>query len=72
MPLGAVTGKPHRLTANRGKSFIGHYVLGMGFLMDPAKAKELIKSEEQRSIVSFSQRIRIERHLEFIAGSLDY
>ena len=32
---------PHRLKANRGKSFIGSYVLGMGFTFDDTDKKEV-------------------------------
>ena len=36
-PPGATEGKPHRLIANGGKSLIGSYVLGMGFVLEPGK-----------------------------------
>jgi len=35
-------GKPFRLAANGGQSFIGSYVLGMGFTMSPEDAQRLI------------------------------
>ena len=31
-------GTPYRLKANEGKSFIGSYVLGMGFVLEPEEA----------------------------------
>lgn len=52
-PIGNVSGKPYRLKANEGKSFIGHYVLGMGFLMEPEKAHELIKRNPKNKDVLF-------------------
>ena len=36
---GTVSGPPHHLTANAGKSFIGSYVLGMGFVLMPEEAR---------------------------------
>ena len=39
---GRVTGPPQRLKANEDKSFIGSYVLGMGFVLDPVEAAALI------------------------------
>lgn len=35
-------GEPLPLRQNEGKSFIGSYILGMGFTMDPEKAQQLI------------------------------
>jgi hypothetical protein len=52
-PLGAVAGKPYRLKANTGKSFIGHYVLGLGFLMELSKAEELIARNSKNREVLF-------------------
>ena len=39
---GTVSGPPHRLAANAGKSFIGSYVLGMGFVLDARRSQRLI------------------------------
>jgi hypothetical protein len=39
---GTVEGAPKRLAANAGKSFIGSYVLGMGFVLTPEEAQALI------------------------------
>jgi len=41
-PPGRLQGKPFRLKANENKSFIGSYVLGMGFVMEPEEAAALI------------------------------
>jgi len=37
-----VSGNPHRLTMNAGQSFIGSYVLGLGFVVSPDEARGLI------------------------------
>ena len=39
---GRVSGPPKRLKANEGKSFQGSIVLGMGFVLDPAEAADLL------------------------------
>jgi hypothetical protein len=52
-PLGKVSGRPYRLKANEGKSFIGHYVLGMGFLMQPPEAEALISKDAKNKAVLF-------------------
>ena len=50
---GRVEGKPYRLAANADKSFIGSYVLGMGFVLDPEQAKALIKKDKRNKQVLF-------------------
>lgn len=40
---GTVSGPPHRLAANAGKSFQGSNVLGMGFVLKPDEAMHLIE-----------------------------
>lgn len=50
---GAVFGPPHRLAANAGKSFIGSYVLGMGFVLDPDEAHRLIDKNPRNKDVLF-------------------
>lgn len=50
---GDVCGRPYRLKANEGKSFIGHYVLGMGFLLQPADAKALVEKDGKNRDVLF-------------------
>jgi hypothetical protein len=48
-----VTGNAHRLNANRGKSSIGSYVLGMGFTMEPDRALGLIEEDPRNAEVLF-------------------
>ncbi|MDQ0777615.1 hypothetical protein QF026_006081 [Streptomyces aurantiacus] len=48
-----VAGRPHRLTQNQGIAFIGSYVLGLGFTMDPAAAQALIAKDEQYREILF-------------------
>ena len=37
---GTVVGPPQRLASNTGKSFIGSYVLGMGFVIEPERRSD--------------------------------
>ncbi|WP_434740285.1 Eco57I restriction-modification methylase domain-containing protein [Micromonospora sp. SH-82] len=47
-----VTGNPYRLERNTGISFIGSYVLGLGFTMEPEKAAALrAKDERNREVI---------------------
>ena len=48
-----VVGTPHRLAANSGKSFIGSYVLGMGFVLEPEEAKRIIEGNPRNKAVLF-------------------
>lgn len=48
---GAVVGNPHRLAANAGKSFKGHNVYGMGFVMEPDAARALIARDARNAAV---------------------
>ncbi len=50
---GLTVGNPHRLKANEGKSFIGSYVLGMGFVLEPEQAQELIAKDPRNADVLF-------------------
>jgi hypothetical protein len=50
-PLSRVAGSPERLLANSGKSFIGFYVLGLGFTMSPSAAATLIDRDPRNSDV---------------------
>ena len=50
---GTVSGPPHRLAANAGKSFIGSYVLGMGFVLEPDEAQQLIDKNPRNKDVLF-------------------
>ena len=40
-----VSGEPFRLAENADKSFIGSYVLGMGFVLEPKEAQELLAKD---------------------------
>ncbi len=48
-----VTGNPYRLTANADQSYIGSYVLGTGFLLEPEQAQELIDKDPRNAEVLF-------------------
>jgi methylase of polypeptide subunit release factors len=50
---GTVSGTPYRLTANKGKSFQGSIVLGMGFVLSPEQALELIARNPRNRDVLF-------------------
>ncbi len=52
-PPGTVSGNPYRLKANEGKSFIGSYVLGMGFVLEPEEAQRLIEKDARNKDVLF-------------------
>jgi hypothetical protein len=53
VPASRVSGKPHQLAANADKSFIGSYVLGMGFVLTPEEAQGLIVKDERNRDVLF-------------------
>ncbi len=46
-------GNPYRLAANANKSFIGSYVLGMGFVLTPDEAQALIDKDPRNADVLF-------------------
>jgi hypothetical protein len=48
---GETDGKPYRLATNAGKSSIGSYVLGMGFVLAPEEAEELIDRDPRNGDV---------------------
>lgn len=50
---GRASGNPYRLSANAGKSFIGSYVLGLGFTMTPDEAAQLIRKDPRNGEVIF-------------------
>ena len=50
---GAVEGRPYRLAANEDKSFVGSYVLGMGFILAPEEAERLIEQDSRNRDVLF-------------------
>jgi hypothetical protein len=52
-PGSRVSGSPERLAANAGISFIGSYVLGLGFTMQPEQAKELLRRDTRNRDVLF-------------------
>ncbi|MFQ6852348.1 type IIL restriction-modification enzyme MmeI [Streptomyces sp. 35M1] len=52
-PKSRATGNPHRLAENAGKSFIGSYVLGKGFILLPEKAQSLIAKDARNRDVLF-------------------
>lgn len=52
-PESRATGNPARLKVNEGQSFIGSYVLSLGFTMEPARARELIESDPRNAEVLF-------------------
>ncbi|KAB8145737.1 restriction endonuclease [Chloroflexia bacterium SDU3-3] len=49
----AASGTPFRLKANENKSFIGSYVLGMGFVLEPDEAQALIERDPRNKDVLF-------------------
>ena len=50
---GKAIGNPHRLASNAGKSFIGSYVLGMGFVLQPEEAQALVAKDARNADVLF-------------------
>jgi hypothetical protein len=52
-PPGSVSGRPHRLAANAGKSFQGSIVLGMGFVLEPEEAQRLLDKDPRSLNVLF-------------------
>jgi methylase of polypeptide subunit release factors len=48
-----VSGRPFRLVANQGKSFIGSYVLGKGFILESEQAHDLIERDHRNKDVLF-------------------
>lgn len=50
-PAGRVEGKPHRLAANAGVAFIGSFVNGIGFVLDPDEARALIDEDPRNADV---------------------
>ncbi len=50
---GRVNGIPERLVGNAGLAFIGCYVLGMGFVVEPDEAQEWIAADARNAEVLF-------------------
>jgi hypothetical protein len=52
-PPGIIVGSPYRLKRNKNISFIGSYVLGDGFILEPEEAKNLInKNPKNKEVLS--------------------
>ncbi|MFC2757844.1 Eco57I restriction-modification methylase domain-containing protein [Propionibacterium acidifaciens] len=52
-PAGRVEGKPERLAENESIAFIGCYVLGKGFILEPEEAQEWIAEDPRNAEVLF-------------------
>jgi hypothetical protein len=52
-PASRVSGNPERLVANAGLSFQGSIVLGLGFTMEPDRARELMAEDPRNADVLF-------------------
>jgi len=52
-PAARVFGNPERLVANVGRAFVGVFVLGMGFTMEPGRATELMEKDRRNAEVLF-------------------
>jgi hypothetical protein len=52
-PPGKISGKPYPLAANAGKSFVGSYVLGMGFVLEKQEAQLLLEKDPRNREVLF-------------------
>ena len=52
-PASRVAGHPQRLSANSGGSFIGSYVLGLGFVLEPEEALSLIETDDRNREVLY-------------------
>lgn len=52
-PAGRVEGKPERLAENAGIAFIGCYVLGKGFILEPEEAQAWIAEDPHNAEVLF-------------------
>ncbi|MCL7458238.1 SAM-dependent DNA methyltransferase [Micromonospora sp. MSM11] len=52
-PAGQVEGTPAQLTENENRAYIGCYVLGMGFILEPEEAQAWITEDERNAEVLF-------------------
>ncbi|MEU1050752.1 hypothetical protein ABZ400_37265 [Streptomyces sp. NPDC005897] len=52
-PLSQAAGKPYELAENENRAFIGSYVSGSGFILEPKHAQELIQKESKNKEVLF-------------------
>ena len=48
-----IDGNPNRLAANAGSSFVGSYILGTGFTLDPKEASSLVDADLRNRDVLF-------------------
>src|SRR5207248_7849553 len=63
---------PERLVANAGKSFIGSYVLGMGFTFDDTDTNGIATPiAEMRRIIAKDPRNRSEEHTSELQSPYD-
>jgi Eco57I restriction-modification methylase/MmeI, target recognition domain len=52
-PASRISGRPERLEANSNIAFVGVFVLGMGFTVQPERARELINEDPSNADVLF-------------------
>ena len=52
-PAGRAEGRPERLVENTGAAFIGCYVLGKGFILEPEEAREWIAEDPHNAEVLY-------------------
>lgn len=52
-PAGRIVGRPKRLVENQGVAFIGCFVLGKGFVLEPAEARAWIAEEGRNAEILF-------------------
>jgi hypothetical protein len=52
-PASRVQGQPYRLAASGKRSFIGSFVNGIGFVLEPDEATELLERDQQNAQVVF-------------------
>ncbi|MFM9580406.1 Eco57I restriction-modification methylase domain-containing protein [Streptomyces caniscabiei] len=52
-PKSRVAGKPYELVENEGQSFIGSYLRGMGFVLEPEDAQALIAEDPRYAEIVF-------------------
>jgi hypothetical protein len=50
-PFGRIKGRPHRLRENDDRAFIGAYILGIGFTLQPEQRDELVSRDPRNAQV---------------------
>jgi hypothetical protein len=50
---GSAKGEPHRLFENKGRAFIGQYIMGTGFIVSPEDAQSLINKDLRNQDILF-------------------